>query len=151
MSEKGQIAETQKGEWDNPTCNGDDFRPRTSVSHTLGNYEESQCTYIFVSMLLWLDWSYRYILWMIQYVVKMSEERWFVGLVVAGGRGTWDVGRGTRRSQHAVAMRSQQPPNPGRIPDRMNGGVVCASLLPRIGTKAKAKTNAREVPILWLD
>ena len=80
--------------------------------------EGSQCTYIFVSMLLWLDWSYRYILWMIQYVVKTS------GKVVCrlGSRWrAWDVGLGNRRSQHAVAMKSQQAPNPGRIP----GGGAC--------------------------
>ena len=114
MSGKGQITETQKGKWDNPTSNGDDFRPRSSFSW--GTYEGSQCTYIFVSMLLWLDWSYRYILWMIQYVVKTS------GKVVCrlGSRWrTWDVGVGNRRSQHAVTMRSQQVPNPGRLSENI--------------------------------
>jgi hypothetical protein len=36
---KGHIAETHKVERDNPTSNGDDFRPRTPFSQTWENYE----------------------------------------------------------------------------------------------------------------
>ena len=44
---KGQIAETHKGERDDPTFDGDVSRPRTSFSHTWGNDEANIRTSLF--------------------------------------------------------------------------------------------------------
>ena len=76
----------------------------------------------------------------------MSEERWFVGLVV-GGRGTWGL---SRKSQHEVAMRSQQAPNrAGFLAERSSRLCQWLPSTEREGTKTEM--SVREASTIWLD
>ena len=69
-----------------------------------------------------------------------------------GSRRTWDVGLGawSRKSQHEVAMRSQQAPNrAGFLAERSSRLCQWLPSTEREGTKTE--TSVREASTIWLD